>query len=155
MSRMLRQIIGVYELLTGGFGALWLAYSILLAGGGSLGALVFFALYAIVALAGWWLLKGRAGGVRLSIAAQAVQVPYVSLASLAFYFMAGAGLWLRIGGEGLGLDSEFGTRFNFSLLSGFGPGRQTFPFALGVNLVPLAVLVYLVYAGRGKARKRR
>jgi hypothetical protein len=155
MNRTLRQIIGVYELLTGGFGGLWLAYSILLAGGGSLAGLVFFALYVLTGLAGWWLLKGRAGGVRLSIVAQAMQVPYISLSSLMFYFTAGAALWLRIGGEGLWLDSEFGTRFNFSLLSGFGPGRQTFPLVLGVNLVPLAVLVYLVYAGRGKTRKRR
>lgn len=155
MNRGLRQIIGLYELLTGGFGTLFLVYSILLAGGGSLPALVFLALYALTALAGWWLWKGRPAGVRLSIFAQAAQLVSLSARWIRFTFNAGLALWLHLGSAGLRLDHGLGPQFNFGWATGWGPSWQPYPVAIGVNLVAMAILLYLLMGGRKSSRKRR
>lgn len=154
MSKTLLRLIGLYELLTGGFGTLFLVYSVLLAGGGSLIALIFLAMYALTALAGLWLWSNRPAGIRLSIISQAAQTLSVSAGSIAYLFTAGIALWVRLGRGGLDFDHDFGTRFRLGIVTGFGPGSSPYPYSIGINLLPLAILLYLWFGARTKSGKR-
>jgi hypothetical protein len=151
MHKHLRRIIGLYELLTGGYGCLWMVYSILLAGGGSLAALLVLCLYILIALAGFSLWNDRPKGRPLSIVAQAVQA--LSISAGWFHYLVTAGLSLRLVlGGGLHFHHSFDTNFHLGWTSGFGSGSHPFPYELGVNLTALAMLVYLIFSGKN-ARK--
>jgi hypothetical protein len=154
-GRTLLQVVGAYELVVGGFGVLWLCLQVLRSGGASLYGLVFLALYALVAGAGYSLVKGRAGGVRLSLVAQAVQVIQVTSTSLSWLFLAGVAWWLEIGGRGVHLSGlDLGTRFHLAISSGFGPSRTALPFSIGINLVPALILACLACSRPGGRKKR-
>lgn len=151
MHKTIRRLIGLYQLLTGGYGCLFLVYSILLAGGGSLGALLILGLCILTAAAGMRLWNGRPGGQELSLLAQAAQSVSLSAGWLRYLFNAGLALWLNFGG-GVHFDHDFGTRFRFGLASGFEPGSQPYPYAFGLNLLPLAIVLYLVLTARSSRK---
>jgi len=144
VRKTLGQAIGLYELITGGFGALAFLFLLIRSGGISLAGLVFIALYVLVAWAGVLMLRGRPNGVKLSLIGQAAQIVQLSAGGFAYLFLAGAAVWLRLSGGRLAVHTDFGARFNFTSNSSGGP------LALAVNLVPLAIILYLVYGGRGK-----
>lgn len=146
MRKTINQAIGLYELITGGFGALWFGFAIIRSGGVSLIGLVFIALYVLVAWAGASMLRGRPNGVTLSIIGQAAQVLRLSVGGFAYVFLAGLAVWLGIGGEGVSVQTDFATRFHLAW------GSSGRPFAMAVNLVPLAIVLYLVYGGRRKKK---
>jgi hypothetical protein len=150
------QILGVYQLLVGGYGALMFTYHIVRAGGVSLGGLVFVAMYVLVAYAGFALLKGRANGARLTVIAQALQVVRISSGSLAYAFVAGLAFWINVGSAGLQVPGfSFGTWFRWMTASGFGTRVEAEPFTVGINLVAALILVYFLYGRSGASRRRR
>jgi len=153
---LIGQILGAYQLLVGGYGALFFAVQIVRAGGASLGVLVFVAMYALVAYAGWALLKGRSNGPRLTVVAQALQVARISVSSLAYAFVAGLAFWIDVGTAGIRVPGlSFGASFRWMSVSGFGPGGGGESFTLGINLVAAAILVYFLYGRTGASRRKR
>lgn len=153
---MLGQIIGAYQLFAGGYGALFFAVQIIRAGGASLGGLIFIALYVLVAYAGFALLKGRSNGVQLTLFAQALQVVRITSSSFAYLFMAGLAFWINLGTGGLHMPGlSFGAFFRWMTTSGFGPRSGGEPFTVGVNLVSLAIVLYLLYGGPGSKKRKR
>lgn len=150
---LISQILGVYQLLVGGYGALFSLVQIVRTGGASLAGLIFVGMYALVAWAGWRLLKRRPDGPMLTAIAQGLQVVRVASSSFAYAFLAGMAFWLDLGSGGLQVPGlGFGVSFRWMTVSGFGPSSGTGTFTIGVNLVAAAILAYFVY-GRSK-RKR-
>lgn len=148
-----RKIIGAYQLIAGGFGALFFAVQIVRAGGASLGGLVFVAMYALVACAGVALWRGRPRGVPLTLLAQALQVVRISSRSFAYTFVAGLAYWVEVGTSGLRMPGlSFGDIFHWS--SGFGPQRESTPLAVGINLVAAGILAYFLYGRSGRKTRR-
>lgn len=155
MYKTLLRGIGLYELLTGGFCAMQLTYVILLGGGGSLAALLLLALCILTAVAGQAPWNGRPNGARLSLIAQACQIPSLSIGWLRYWFAAGLGIWLHLGGDGIRLTHAFGSGYGLGWVSGFGPGSKSYPYALGVNLVALALAACLLITSRRSGGKKR
>ena len=150
------QILGVYQLLVGGYAALMFSYQIVRAGGASLGGLVFVGMYVLVAYAGFALLKGRANGARLTVIAQALQVVRISSGSLAYAFVAGLAFWVNVGSAGLQVPGlSFGTWFRWMTATGFGPRGDAEPFTIGINLVAALILVYCLYGRPGGSSRKR
>lgn len=149
------KILGAYQLLAGGYGALFFLVQIVRAGGASLGGLVFVAMYALVAWAGWQLLNSRPNGAALTLAAQALQVVRIGSGSFAYTFLAGLAFWVTAGSGGLQVPGlGFGVSFRWMTAGGFGPRSGAEPFTIGVNLVAAAIVAYLLY-GRSGGRKRK
>lgn len=153
---LVARILGVYQLLVGGYGALFFAVQIIRAGGVSLAGLVFVALYILVAWAGWQLLKNRPNGATLTLVVQALQVVRVSSGAFAYAFLAGLAFWVTVGSSGLDVPGlGFGTSFRWMASSGFGPRPTAEPFTIGVNLVAAAIVAYLLYGRTGGKKRKR
>jgi hypothetical protein len=151
-----RQILGAYQLLTGGFGTLYHAVLIVRSGGASLGGLIFVALFALVAYAGYALLKNRSNTGQLTLVAQALQSVQISSGSFAYLFVAGLAFWVKLGSAGLQIPGlDFGVLYRWMTASSFGPGSSAAPFTVGINLVAAAIVAYLLYWGGGGKKKRR
>lgn len=150
---LVSQILGVYQLLVGGYGALFFLVQIVRAGGASLAGLIFIGMYALVAWAGWRLLKRRPDGPILTAVAQGLQVVRVASDSFAYAFVAGLAFWVDLGSRGLQVPGlGFGVSFRWMTASGFGPGSGAGTFTIGINLVAAAILLYFVY---GRSKKKR
>ncbi|HPP25936.1 MAG TPA: hypothetical protein PLV57_05415 [Phycisphaerae bacterium] len=151
----MRQILGAYQLLTGGFGALYHAVLIVRAGGASLGGLVFVGLFALVAYAGYALLKNRSNGPQLTLVAQALQSVQISSSSFAYRFVAGLAFWVTLGSTGLGISGlDFGAFYRWMTASTFGTTRSAAPFTVGINLIAAAIVVWLLYWSGSKKKRR-
>lgn len=151
---IIRQVIGWYEVVTGGFGALYFGHAAMTSGGISSLGLMFVGLYALTAVAGLALATKLPAGWLLSLVVQAAQVVRVSTPRWAYLFTAGAAWWLQVGSAGFDWHHDFGVRFRIFWTTGFGPSPVVEQvWLVGVNLVPMVIIGYLVYGCR-RPRKR-
>jgi len=93
--------------------------------------------FSLVGLAGVWLLRGHRGGWTLSIVAQAAQLLQWTVGPVAFRLLAGPQLTIYFLGDRFYFFTGLTTSVN--LFRGQGDP----PFAFGVNLVAVALLVVL------------
>jgi hypothetical protein len=148
IHRYIRQIIGWYEVACGGGALLWFGYAAITTSGAGGWVLVFLGLYALTTVAGFRLARQRSGGRLLSVLAQAAQVVRISTARFEYLFLAGGALWGEAGSNRLGFHPQLGLAFKFKQVSGFGPQFVDQPWLVGVNLVALAIILYLLTTGR-------
>lgn len=104
----------------------------------------FALLYALSLYAGIELWKEKRIGYKLSIFSQAIQVPLFASSYVIYNFFSAISLSV--------LFSEFGPSIKFLIGNSFSLGfvRPDVPFAFGINLVALAILIYLVHGLRKK-----
>jgi len=100
-------------------------------------------------IAGIMLLRGKRGGIDLSLGVQLLQIPYFAAAGWYYSFISGALLGIRV----TLLDGVTHYSFNF-LLGGYCQIQNGLPEeirAFGINILALALLVILA---RQKYKKR-
>ncbi len=104
----------------------------------------FALLYALSLYAGIELWKEKRVGYKLSIFSQALQVPMFASSYVIYNFFSAISLSVLI--------SELGPSIKFLIGNSFSLGfvRPDVPFAFGINLVALAILIYLVHSLRKK-----
>ena len=107
----------------------------------------FAALYGVSLYAGVELWKEKRIGYTLSIFSQALQVPMFASSYVIYNFFSAISLSVLV--------SEFGPSIKFLIGNSFSLGfvRPDVPLAFGLNLVALAILVYLVHKLRKNNRK--
>jgi len=94
--------------------------------------------YSLVGIAGLRLLRNQSGGEVLSAMAQTLQLFQITMGSIAFRFLAGFQLTVFFLGDHISFFA--GVTASANLLK----GPHDPPLALGVNLVPIALLIVLV-----------
>jgi hypothetical protein len=153
VNRILTKGVGFYQLIVGGYGALYMLFLAVRAGGISLLNMMILGLLVLLVAAGAALLKKPKLGRRLSIVAQVFQVPFIDTARFGYQLAAGIAAWCRLSTAGVSFPTAFGVSWHVRFSSGFGPAFENHPIVLGVNLVPLLIIGYLYYSGRrsGKA----
>jgi len=104
----------------------------------------FAVLYAVCLYAGVELWKERRRGYTWSIFSQALQIPLLASTFVIYNFFSAISLSV--------LMSEFGPSIKFLLGNSFSLGfmRPDVPFAFGINLVALFIMIYLIYGLRRK-----
>ena len=101
-------------------------------------------------------MKGRSNGAALTVFAQALQVVRITSSSFAYVFLAGLAFWISLGTGGLKIPGlRFGVSFDWMTSSSFGSPGGGEPFTIGVNLVALAIMLYLFYGKSGSKRRKR
>lgn len=134
------RIIGTLEVVGAGWSVVALLQAFIRAPGAVLPwGLVFVVLaaYSVVGLAGLLLLRQKEVGEILSIVAQSMQVLQITAGSIAYRFLAGYQASIYVVGDHLAAYGGLTASVNLWRDSGDPP------FALGLNLIPLAVLVLL------------
>ena len=153
LHRSIRQAIGWYEVICGGVALLWFGHAAVTTGGAGGWGLVFLGLYALMTVAGFRLALQRSGGGVLSIFVQALQVVRVSTVRFEYLFLAGGAVWGEVGSHRFGLNPQINAAFKLKQVSGFGPQFVDQPWLIGVNLIPLAIVLYLAIMGRKLANE--
>ena len=122
------------------------------AGGGiSFLWLVLLAVHLLVGVAGVGLWRGTRRGLRGSIVAQAIQMPWIATAHVSYRLGVGLAYWVALRGGALTHDRAIGSTFLVEFRQGFGPWVDQFTPTFGVNLVALATGAYLVFTLFAKA----
>ena len=125
--------------VAGGVGTVWAwSQGAALPGGSFATAAIPFAL---TWGAGIGLLRGHAAARRLGYLAQAIQIPILIAPVAAWKFIAGLIASITLTTAGVGLYAGF----ELTWLIGTGP-TDPFPVTVGLNLVPVVILVLLVRA---------
>lgn len=156
MNPYLRRFIALSQAAGGVLVALMIAYDLLLIPFDPLVALLAAGLFAASALAVYggvllWLDRGR--GYRLSIAAQAIQVPMLGSSAFSYALVFGFGAWFSF----VWSEDGWTTGINYSL----GELHQLYPgggpeIAVGVDIVALSFAFLLWRAlARGPKPARR
>lgn len=141
MTLFLFRLIGLIQIAGGFFGLSSMTYR-LLAGGGGMHALVDVlgaVLYAFILVAGVLLVANDGRGQGLSMWAQGLQVPLLSLPLIHYELHAGAFFYLIVHlaqGAHIGIDYHVGTYGWGAWLGGGGSSR------IGINL--LAAVSWLI-----------
>ncbi len=140
---MLKQIIGLYQLITGIFGLLFVLASALLNQNLAMLRLVqgqVFAgviLFGLLAWTGWGILNSTDKSINYSKVLQALQIFSFSISGTLYKFSAGA--FVSFGYANGGLTKHFGLMpIDFALTSGTAN-----TFSLVVYLVPVIILIAL------------
>lgn len=108
-------------------------------------ALLFMALFGFSVIAGWLLWHETQRGVNWSTINQMLQIPQISVAGFAYYFINPVDMSLIVHSDGsdslmnylFNLDFDVGSQWFVSLAD------PTQPFFLGVNILPLLFFLYL------------
>jgi hypothetical protein len=153
LRKYMLQVIGWYEVICGGGALLWFGYAAVMTGGLGGWGLVFLGLYALMTVAGFRLAQQRSGGTVLSVLVQAMQVVRISTVRFEYLFLAGGAVWGEVGSNRFGFCPQINAAFRLKLISGFGPQFVDQPWLVGVNLIPLAIVLYLAIIGRKMADK--
>lgn len=148
--RVVRGVIGWYEIIGGSLGFAAILLWIIMNGGYDDGSdvvisLLSAVLFASSVLAGIMLLKGRKYGVGLSVVIQLVQITQFFIKGVYFTFLAGALLSLQV----YRLFETFGFKYNAGIYSQFELAIQSSSgFMLSINFVPIAIIYFLIRAQR-------
>ena len=105
--------------------------------------IVFFALYVVSILAGYWLWKEKKVGYRLSVITQSLQIVFFWSKIISYRFVSGLLAGISINSQGLNLDYHAGSIFTFQLLI-----KQS-NLSLGINFIPV-IFIYLLYKHKSK-----
>ncbi len=103
-------------------------------------ASVFFALYVVSILAGWWLWKGEQRGITISKILWAGQIPGLILWNMGWKFTSGLGVSLVFMFHDLGFSATVAFEISQCLL------QYPHVVSLEVNILAISVLVYLIRA---------
>jgi hypothetical protein len=95
---------------------------------------IFVAVFGLGVVAGWMLSENELVGIRPTMWFLALQVPFFSSPLIGFGFIAGAGVRIGIGANGLILSGRFGSDGWFSLLQGANWG-------VAINVLALALFL--------------
>ncbi|WP_166242665.1 sulfite exporter TauE/SafE family protein [Paenibacillus turpanensis] len=109
---------------------------------------IFFGLYLLVAAAGYFILKDKRHGRKLTVWVQALQIPSFSILGLSYKFIAGLSVSLGlqlVPNLNMGLNFYILNQFNLSFSNGH---HQLF---LSINIVPILIL-YFLYKNRTEYR---
>jgi hypothetical protein len=154
MNHLLRKIIAVFQVSGAALAAIGLGYELFYVPFQT--ALVFLAAYLFAACAlaisgGLLLWRDRRAGYRLSIAAQAAQIPLVSSTLISYGLIFGFGAWvsLTVSAENwnAGIDFRLGELHQLHLFS------EGVPVSIGINFVALYFAVMLWRALRALPAK--
>lgn len=149
MIHKLNKLIAAFEVIGGAIGivmGIWPLFKMGSVEGPTADVVAYIAicigfaiLYALSLYAGLELWKEKRIGYKLSIFSQALQVPLVASNIVIYNFFSAISLSVLV--------SEFGPSIKFLLGNSFSLGffRPDVPFAFGLNLVALALLIYLVH----------
>ena len=111
--------------------------------------LPFMALYGFGIWCGLGMLESRPGTVALNRLFWLLQIPYIMSPVAGYLFASGAMAYASFApGSGFGAMARFGSQFQYSLFELFRP------FAIGVNLVALAVFAFLTWELRREQKER-
>ena len=101
---------------------------------------LFIVLFGWAVWTGIDLWRGRRQAVTWAIILFAMQVPSLTIPGFSYEFYTGIVIQVLFGSSGLNFAFNFGSSFDFHILGSL-PG-----FVFGINLVAIAILIYLVRA---------
>ncbi len=149
MMNKLTKVVAAFEVVGGAIGVvmgIWPLFKVQGAEGTLESKVIYFAicigfslLYALSIYAGVELWKQKRIGYVLSIWSQAIQIPLVASPYLIYNFFSAISLSVMM--------SQFGPSIKFLIGNSFSLGlmRPDTPLVGGINLVALALLIYLVH----------
>lgn len=155
MNRWIRRLLLVAEIGGGFLGLALVLHTLMAKPVNTVTAVVsaiFSGLFLFGIIAGLALVERPALGLRLSAVYQALQVPVFASPLVTYLFMSGlmVGVVVRPqnGFPNLSANLYFGSQFQFFI-------HQSAPLQVGINLVPVALLIALRSTMRAIARPRR
>lgn len=94
--------------------------------------------YALIAIAGYVLYKKKKNGVKLSLIAQAIQIPNIAIAGFSYFFTAGAHVFMTLQDMSFNLSFYLGSQWDIAYYP------TNYNIVLGVNIVAFALFLYLL-----------
>lgn len=137
-----QRFLGWYQLIAAAIGALFTSLAYWRTGAFTAESLILGAApFTVVGTAGLWLLKGRPMARVLTIIAQLLQVPIISLPWLTWKFVAGLIISLTLSKRGASVYTGIETTWLIA-------ARHLDQSSIGFNVVPMIVIVVLLRACR-------
>ena len=110
--------------------------------------IVYILLYTAAVFAGVLLWKKDAKGRSISMAIQAIQIPYISIPALYYKFVCGTGVVLGLQGQELTYKLFSGSYWSLSI-----PNRDV-PAEIAINIVAVVLFIFLFSMGRSYTTKQ-